>query len=252
MVGVVSDVDIIRAEQIIGLIGRNCAYTIAMYFASYSSRTDGLTDWRTDGRTEGNAISPFRNFVATGDKKRKKFNKRDEKVVLICTWYGNTDWVINQHQAVGILLPWSKIGWVFFFLFLFFFWFRRTTLLYEQKYFLALVCRLKSVGALKMKFVAPMPEQINTPTMHFLWGIKRCMYEPLDTLWRCPGVGKIWLRGGARNSKTRAPTKNEITDYYSHETGVPIFEITFRPRYSLVPKRGMEFSNIAKRNDHTS
>ncbi len=30
-----------------------------------------------------------------------------------------------------------------------------------------LVYRLKSVGALKMKFVAPMPEQIITPTMHF-------------------------------------------------------------------------------------
>ncbi len=30
-----------------------------------------------------------------------------------------------------------------------------------------IVYRLKSVGALKMKFVAPMPEQINTPTMHF-------------------------------------------------------------------------------------
>ncbi len=27
--------------------------------------------------------------------------------------------------------------------------------------------RLKSVGALKMKFVSPMPEQINTPTMQF-------------------------------------------------------------------------------------
>ncbi len=29
------------------------------------------------------------------------------------------------------------------------------------------VYRLKSVGALKIKFVAPMPEQITTPTMHF-------------------------------------------------------------------------------------
>ncbi len=30
-----------------------------------------------------------------------------------------------------------------------------------------IVYRLKSVEALKMKFVAPMPEQINTPAMHF-------------------------------------------------------------------------------------
>ena len=30
------------------------------------------------------------------------------------------------------------------------------------------VYRLKSVGALEMKFIAPMPEQIATTTMHFL------------------------------------------------------------------------------------
>ncbi len=30
---------------------------------------------RTDGRTKGNAISPFRNFVATGDKKLKEKSK---------------------------------------------------------------------------------------------------------------------------------------------------------------------------------
>ncbi len=35
-----------------------------------------------------------------------------------------------------------------------------------------LVYRLKSVEALKMKFVAPMPEQIKTPTMHFSDSIK--------------------------------------------------------------------------------
>ena len=33
--------------------------------------------------------------------------------------------------------------------------------------YLILVYRLKSVAALQLKFVAPMPEQINTPTMHF-------------------------------------------------------------------------------------
>ncbi len=33
-------------------------------------------------------------------------------------------------------------------------------------------------------------------------------YVPLDTLQRCPGVVKIYYRGGgARNLKTRAPTK---------------------------------------------
>ncbi len=31
-----------------------------------------------------------------------------------------------------------------------------------------LVYRLKSVEAIKMKFVAPMPEQISTTTIHFL------------------------------------------------------------------------------------
>ena len=29
------------------------------------------------------------------------------------------------------------------------------------------VCRLKSVGALEIEFVAPIPEQIVTTTMHF-------------------------------------------------------------------------------------
>ncbi len=31
-----------------------------------------------------------------------------------------------------------------------------------------IICRLKSVGAIKMKFVAPMPEQIATTTIQFL------------------------------------------------------------------------------------
>ncbi len=31
-------------------------------------KVKGRTDGRTDGRTKGNPISPFRNFVATGDK----------------------------------------------------------------------------------------------------------------------------------------------------------------------------------------
>ena len=30
-------------------------------------KAKGRTDGRTDGRTKGNPISPFRNFVATGD-----------------------------------------------------------------------------------------------------------------------------------------------------------------------------------------
>ncbi len=35
---------------------------------SYSRCTDGRTDRQTDWRTKGNPISPFCNFVATGDK----------------------------------------------------------------------------------------------------------------------------------------------------------------------------------------
>ncbi len=56
-----------------------------------------------------------------------------------------------------------------------------------------MVYRLKSVGDLKMKFVAPMPEQIKTPTMHFpevsrdpsylsigiLRDIEKCQFSPV-------------------------------------------------------------------------
>ena len=36
------------------------------------------------------------------------------------------------------------------------------------RFFATIVYRLKSVEAIKMKFVAPMPEQIATTTIHFL------------------------------------------------------------------------------------
>ena len=38
-----------------------------------------------------------------------------------------------------------------------------------------IVYRLKSVGALKTKFVAPMPEQIMTPTIHFYAWVQRIL-----------------------------------------------------------------------------
>ncbi len=38
------------------------------YTFKYSRCTDGLSDRQTGVQTEGNTISPFRNFVATGDK----------------------------------------------------------------------------------------------------------------------------------------------------------------------------------------
>ncbi len=56
-----------------------------------------------------------------------------------------------------------------------------------------LVYRLKSVGALKMKFVAPMAEQIKAPTMDFSDTSGKCIIVvPV-----CSGMGatklKFWV-----------------------------------------------------------
>ncbi len=56
--------------------------------------------------------------------------------------------------------------------------------------FMVLVYRLKSVGALKMKFVAPMPEQINTPTMHFSEVSKDPSWDL--TKMHCYGANLFW------------------------------------------------------------
>ncbi len=64
-----------------------------------------------------------------------------------------------------------------------------------------LVYHLKSVGALKMKFVAPMPEQSNTPTMHFSEVSRDPCYGSPETLLKCIVMVSICSGMGATNLK---------------------------------------------------
>ena len=64
-----------------------------------------------------------------------------------------------------------------------------------------LVYRLKSVKALKMKFVATMPEQIKTHTMHFSEVLRDPCYGSPETLLKCIVMVPICSGMGATNLK---------------------------------------------------
>ncbi len=91
------------------------------------------------------------------------------------------------------------------------------------------------IGTEKLRFVAPMPEQIGTPTMHFSKGhvkIFQHQYEPLDPSQKnnvgvviCSGMGATNLIFKARTYFTSVTIREQFTRtiYKNYE----LYNLTF-------------------------
>ncbi len=91
----------------------------------------------------------------------------------------------------------------------------------------SIVYRLKSVGALKMKFVAPMPEQSNTPTMH----------DSPENLLKCIVMVSICSGMGATNLKFWVLRRQTTI----HKEQIKKFKALFCNKYGILHFRGCIF-----------